>query len=207
MELDDFKRKPRLKVDNSEEAGKSKDERIDFLIDLFRSHEKKQKKKLFTIVIINLFFASVYLAYMISRKGVEALGYSILGIGFFAAVLYLVIRYKSLSAENYTLSLKEFLELAERKTSYFTLIDYIIVVPLLMAIGTGGGLVFTSRLLRYTDNKPLLIILWGLFFVSLCLFGFWAGKKNWQKESGELNRRIKDMKNDYSSDKNNLSAI
>ena len=61
-------------------------------------------------------------------------------------------------------------------------------------------MVFITRLLRYTDNSTLLIIIWVLFFVSLCVFGFWAGRKNWQKEYGDIHRRIMEMKNEISSD-------
>ena len=81
MELDDFKRKPRLKVDNSEEAAKA---RMRDRLDRPTSHEKA-KKKLFTIVIINLFLLQFIYLYDL-RKGVEArLFHS--GIGFCSSTL------------------------------------------------------------------------------------------------------------------------
>jgi len=53
-------------------------------------------------------------------------------------------------------------------------------------------------LLKYTANDTLLIIIWVLFYISLCAFGFWAGKRNWQKTYGDLFEKITKMKNSYS---------
>jgi len=144
---------------------------------------------------------------MSSQNGMAQLGYFILGMSLFGAVLYLWVRYRPLSPKSYSLPIKEFVEKAVRKVSYFNTIDYIILIPLLVFLGTGGGMVFTIRLLRYTDNSTLLIIIWVLFFISLCVFGFWAGKKNWQKEYGDIHRRIMEMKNNYSSDGDNTGKI
>jgi hypothetical protein len=200
MELDDFKKKDRHKKDFTITDDKSINERIDSMIDLFRSYEKNQRKKVLYIVILNFSLAVVYLSGMAYQKGLTALGYFILGMGCFGAVLYILVRYRPLSPKCYSLPLKEFVERAERKVSYLNTIDYFILIPLLGLLGIGGGLVFTTRLLRYTDNSSLLIIIWVLFFVSLCIFGFWAGKKNWQKEYGDIHSRLMKMKSYYKSD-------
>jgi hypothetical protein len=207
MDLDDFKKKDKQKRDFATVDDNNINERIDNMIDLFSSYQKKQRKKVIYIVTSNSLLAAVYIANMASQKGMAALGYFILGLSFVVAVLYLLVRYRPLSAESFSLPLKEFLERAERKVNYLNSIDYIILIPLLGFLGTGGGMVFTARLLRYTDNSTLLIIIWIFFFVSLCVFGFWAGRKNWQKEYGDLHRRLMDMKKNYSSDENNLSTI
>jgi hypothetical protein len=199
MELDDFKKKDRQRKDFAKVDDQSSNERIDNMIDTFKSYQKTQRKKAIYIIILNFSLAAIYISNMAFQKGMTALGYFILGMGCIGAVLYLFIRYKPFSAETYSLPLKEFLDRAERKTSYFNSIDYFIIIPLLMFLGTGGGMVFTTRLLRYTDNSTLLIIIWVLFFISLCLFGFWAGKKNWQKEFGDLHTSIKEMKNSFSA--------
>lgn len=207
MELDDFKKKNKQKTDFAVADDHGINERVDSMIDMFRSYEKNQRKKVLYMVIINFFFAAFYLANMSSQKGLTALGYFILGMGLFGAVLYLLLRYRPLSAESYSLPQREFVERAERKFNYFNTIDYIILIPLLGFLGTGGGMVFTTRLLRYTDNSTLLIIIWVLFFVSLCVFGFWAGKKNWQKEYGGIHRKILEMKNYYTSDGDSMEEI
>jgi hypothetical protein len=194
MELDDFKKKDR----QNREFGTADNQRIDDMINLFRSYEKNQRKKVLYIMSLNLSLAVIYTAIMTSQNGITQLGYFILGVSCFGAVLYLWFRYKPLSPKSYSLPLREFVERAVRKVSYFNSIDYIILIPLLGFICTGGGMVFITRLSRYTDNRTLLIIIWVLFFISLCVFGFWAGKKNWEKEYGSLFQKIVEMKNNYS---------
>jgi len=208
MELDDFKKKDKQNREFvTAENNNSINDRIDDMINLFRSYEKNQRKKVLYIMSFNLSLAAIYIAIMSSQKGMAQLGYFILGMSLFVAVLYLFLRYKPFSAETYSLPIREFLHKAEHKVSYFSPIDYFILIPLLGFLGTGGGMVFITRLSRYTDNSTLLIIIWVLFFVSLCLFGFWAGHKNWEKEYGDIHRRITEMKNFYSSDGDDADKI
>lgn len=200
MELDDFKKKDK----QNREFGTADNHRIDDMINLFRSYEKNQRKKVLYIMVLNLSLAAIYTTIMTSQNGMAQLGYFILGMSCFGAVLYLWFRYRPLSPKSYSLPLREFVERAVRKVSYFNTIDYIILIPLLGFIGTGGGMVFITRLSRYTDNRTLLIIIWVLFFISLCVFGFWAGRKNWKKEHGDIHGRIVKMKNYYTSGGDNL---
>jgi len=204
MELDDFKKKDRKVKSFDKVNDHSSSERINNMIDSLKSYQKKQRKKVITMIISNFTLAAVYVAIMASRKGMEAIGYFILGMGLILAVLYLFFRYKPLSAVTYSLPINEFLERAERNISYLHPIDYFILIPLLGFLGTGGGIVFTTSLLRHTNNSTLLIIIWVIFFISLCVFGFWAGKKNWGKEYGEIHRKIMEMKNYYATDEDNL---
>ena len=145
-------------------------------------------------VTFNIMLAVIYLAIVSTRSGPEATGFSLLGAGVAAGALYLYLRYKPLPAGVYSLPVTEFLEKAEKQISYFRLIDYLIVVPLFLLLGTGGGIVFVTRLLRYSDNLMLLLVIWILFFVSLCIFGYFAGRKNWEKEFGPLYMNIRKMK-------------
>ncbi|HBC80069.1 MAG TPA: hypothetical protein DCZ51_15660 [Bacteroidales bacterium] len=207
MELDDFKKKDKKNMDFTKVDDNSTSDRIDDMINLFRSHEKNQRKKVLNIIVFILSLATIYIAIMSSQNGIAQLGYFILGMSLFVAVLYLWFRYRPLSPKSYSLPHKQFVEIAVRKLSYFNTIDYIILIPLLGFIGTGGGIVFISRLSRYTGTNILLIIIWVLFFISLCVIGFWAGKKNWQKEYGEIHKKIVEMKNLYSSGRNSLEEI
>jgi len=204
MELDDFKKKDRQMNVFDKEDDHISNERINNMIDSLKSYQKIQRKKVFYMIILNFILAAVYVNYMASRKGMEALGYFILGMGCFAAVIYLYFRYKPLSAVTYSLPINEFLDRAERNVRYLGPIDFFILIPLLGFLGTGGGIVFTTSLLRHTNNSTLLIIIWVIFFISLCVFGFWAGKKNWGKEYGEIHRKIMEMKNYYATDEDNL---
>ena len=198
MELDDFKRKKRLTNDVTAGVDKSDTVREDNIIDLFRSYQKKKKKEATVMVVVNFALAAIYITNLLSKTGMATLGYLLLGAGLFGGAIYLYLRYKPFSHETYLLPIKDFLGRAERQISYFNLTDYLIVIPLLLIIGTGGGLVFITSLLKYTANDTLLIIIWVLFYISLCAFGFWAGKRNWQKTYGDLFEKITKMKNSYS---------
>jgi len=197
MELDDFKRKKRFSNDVVADDDKSSTVRADNIIDLFRSYQKKHKRNVTFMIILDCALAAVYITNLFFQTGMEALGYFLMGAGLFGGAIYLFLKYKSFSPETYSLPIKEFLERAERKISYFKLTDYLIVVPLLLIIGFGGGLVFISGLLKYTDNFALLLIIWILFYISLCVFGFWAGRKNWEKEYGYILKTIIEMKIGY----------
>ena len=198
MELDDFKRKKRLTNDVAAGVDKSDTVKEDNIIDLFRSYQKKNKRKATFMVVMNFVLAAFYITNLFFQTGMEAIGYFLVGAGVFGGAIYLFLRYKTFTHETYSLPIKDFLERAERKISYFNLTDYLIVIPLLLIIGSGGGLVFIANLLKYTANDTLLIIIWILFYISLCVFGFWAGKRNWQKTYGDLFEKITEMKNSYS---------
>ena len=90
MELDDFKKKDRQKKGFAIVDDHISNERINSMIDLFKSYQKKQRKKVIYIIILNFSLAAVYITNMASRKGMEALGYFILGMGCIGAVLYLL---------------------------------------------------------------------------------------------------------------------
>jgi hypothetical protein len=135
---------------------------------------------------------------MIHQTGMNALGYLMIGAGLIIGAAYLFIRYKSFSPGTYSLPITEFLQRAEKKISYFNLTDYLIIIPILLFLGTGGGLVFVTSLLEYNDNSVLLIIIWIIFFLALSVFGFLAGRKNWEKDYGPLFQKIIEMKSNYS---------
>lgn len=198
MELDDFKMKKVEYPGSEPESETVHEERVDNLISSFRSHQKKQRKKVIAMVVALTSLAIIYISAIIHKTGLNALGYLMIGAGFIIGASYLFIRYIIFSRGTYSLPITEFLLRAERKISYFNLTDYLVVIPLLLILGTGGGLVFVTTLLKYTDNSVLLIIIWTIFFLAVSVFGFLAGRKNWEKEYGPLFRKIIEMRHNYS---------
>lgn len=197
MELDDFKRKHEVRKPDSPDIEADQKVRVDDLVNQFREYQKKKRKHSFLMIFINTLLALIYLRYAILQSGLTAIGYYLLGFGVIAGVIFLFFRYKSLSPETYSLPVSKFLEKAEKKITYFSIIDYLIIVPVLIVLGTGGGLVFTGSLLKYTDNSLLLIVIWVCLFITFCVFGFFAGRKSWQKEYGKFFLKISEMKNQY----------
>lgn len=187
MELDDFKKGKR--------SGSTSPNRLEEMIILFKSYQASQRKKSLLwsgfLILLSVIYFSIMRSYTESSKA----GMILLGAGCILGAIYIFLRYRPLPASNFTLSTKDFLSLAEDNLKYFKLIDWLIVIPLLLILGTGGGLVFVTRLLHYTDNLMLLIVIWCIFFSSLCVFGFFAGKKTWKRDYGTLLDDLEQMKN------------
>jgi|WetSurMetagenome_2_1015567.scaffolds.fasta_scaffold36200_2 hypothetical protein len=207
MELDDFKkRKKEIKADE-EPIKTGSDNETSEMIAVFKSLEEKQRRLSVAFIVINCGFGAIYFSNLVHQSGITQLGYFTAGIGFFLGAIYLYLRYKPLTPSSYTLPLTEFLTLAERKIRYLNSGDYAILSVILLILGTGGGLIFTGLLNKYTDNIILLVSIWIAFFICLVLFGFWAGRKNWMKEYGSLYKSLVGMKDLISfADTNNDRA-
>ena len=119
MELDDFKGKKRLTNDVTAGVDKSDTVRADNIIDLFRSYQKKNKRKATMMIAVNFALAVIYITNMSFQTGMAALGYLLLGAGVFGGVIYLYLRYKAFAPDTYSLPINDFLERAERTDKLF----------------------------------------------------------------------------------------
>jgi len=164
----------------------------DQLIGLFRKFEKKQAATRRLVIGVNTVLFVLYTAVAASQTGATATGYRLCGVGFVLGAAYLFFRYRPLPASAYTLPIVDYLRKAEKQLRYFTAADYLIILPLLIIIGIGGGLIFTGRLSNYTDRIDLLTGIWAVFFTGLCLFGFFAGRKKWMKENSDVHIAVKE---------------
>ena len=160
----------------------------DRLIGLFRKFEKKQAR--WRIVLIVLFI--LYTALAVNQTGATATGYRLCGLGFVLGAAYLYFRYRPLPANAYTLPIMVYLRKVEKQLRYLTTVDYFIILPLLITIGSGGGLILTGRLSNYTDRIGLLTGIWVIFFTGLCIFGFWAGRKTWIRDYSRIHENVKE---------------
>ena len=182
MELDDFKNISYLKPGEqvTEESGLC-------ISDLFKRVEDSFKKQLRhkRYFILVLFILSVsYLA--IAGKTSENEGLLLIVTGFLSGAVYLTFRYKPLPDKIYSLPLKQFVDTATKRLKYFTITDWIIIIPILILLGIGGGLHLVYRLSHYTDRILLIIVIWIIFYTALCIFGYFAGKRNWHDEHIKL---------------------
>lgn len=187
MELDDFKK--------GKSNGSSSLNRMDELIGLFKSYQAAQRKKSVYWSGFLILLSVIYLTIMRNTAISSKEGMLLLGAGCILGAIYSFLRFRPLPASSFTLSTKDFLLLAEENLKYFKVIDWLIVIPLLLMLGTGGGLVFVNSLLHHTDNLILLIVIWCIFFPSLCVFGFLAGKKNWKRDYGTFLNDLEHRKN------------
>ncbi len=186
MELDDFKDTGFKDDENrlTEDSGLC-------ITDLFKRVEesfKKQMRQKRYFIIFLLILSVQYLVLTVRSSDNE--GLKLLVAGFISGAVYLFFRYKPLPDNIYFLPLREFVDAATRRLRYFAMIDWIVIIPILIIMGIGGGIHLVTRLSRYTDNIGLLILIWVLFYLGLCVFGFFAGRKNWKEEHGGLLRYL-----------------
>lgn len=170
-------------ADSNGETGKLDPDR---LIGLFTEFEKKQQARRRLVTGINIVLFVIYTGIAANQTGVTATGYRLCGLGFVLGAAYLYFRYRPLPASAYTLPIMVYLRKAEKQLRYFTTVDYLVIIPLLIMIGIGGGLILTGRLSNYTDRIGLLSGIWAVFFTGLCIFGFWAGRKNWIRDNSQI---------------------
>jgi len=160
------------------------------LIGLFTEYEKKQhSRKMLVTGILTVLFV-LYTGLAANQTGATATGYRLCGLGFVLGAAYLYFRYRPLQASAYTLPIMVYLRKAEKQLRYFTTVDYLVIIPLLIMIGIGGGLIFTGRLSNYTDRIGLLIVIWVVFFTGLCIFGYWAGRKSWIRDNSKIHKAL-----------------
>lgn len=189
MELDDFKKRN----NKSKESETGDNLNIDTVVDSLKKDEMNQKIKTFAKISFLAALSVVYLTLQKKSTPNSQLGLILCGIGFLLGAIFLYFRYRPIPSKFYNLSVDVVLKKSQERLKYFKISDYVILIPILMVIGTGGGLVLTDRLLRYTDNLVLIIIIWVIFFIMLSIFGFFVGKKNWEKEHGKLYREIDEL--------------
>jgi len=191
MELDDFKGKKLTLAGNF--AG-SEDKITTDLQQKVESANIKQRRKLMYFSGMLITMAVVYFA--LHRRGdtLYNTGMLLLGAGFISGAIYLFMKSRALKESLYSLPVTEFLTAADKSLTYFRFGDWLVTTSILLLLGAGGGMVLISRLLNYTDNLPLLIVIWVVFFTGLVVFGFLAGRKDWEKAHGELISEIRKVK-------------
>lgn len=186
MELDDFK-----KI-NYKDAGNNKAEETGLCItDLFKRMEesfKKQMRQKRYFVIMLFILSVIYI--ILARNTSENAGLLLIVTGFLSGAIYLFFRYKPLPDNIYFMPLTEFVDTAAKKLKYFALIDWFIVIPILILFGIGGGMQVVTMLSKYTERIWIVILIWVIFFTGLCVFGFFAGRRNWHVEHGDLLRHL-----------------
>lgn len=194
MELEDFKQMQTEQ--NGQEVLKdiNKDLTPDKFVEQFKADLLKQRKKTIywssMLVILSIF----YFSKLSQVNGAVSIGYDLIGVGLILGAVYLYVRYRTPSNFLFTLPLVDFISYAEKRLRYMNISDWIIIIPLLLMLGTGGGIIFISSLLKYTDNLNLLLVIWILFFISLSVFGFYVSKKDWKKEHDSLLNELQNLK-------------
>lgn len=198
MELDDFKRKNVISETGRSNLNGSGSKRADSVVELFRVGQEKARKLALAWAVVLVGLSVMYFGFTGRGDGLYAAGMAILGTGMIMGALYMWKSARPVPDAIYALPTLSFLSFARKKIRYLPLEEIVKIVPILIAFGVGGGMVFISRLSLYTERTVLLMIIWVVFFISLCIFGYVAGKGTWRRKVGELADKIEQAKNDLS---------
>ena len=189
MELDDFKQKEFPSDQKGMEAGRSVISGQ--LMEKLQSELRREWVRTLAWMAVLVMFSIHFLTLRTGTADLASMGGSFIAAGFILGAVYLYLRYRPLAPSLYRLPTAEFLSTAEKRLRYMNASDLLVVIPLLLLLGTGGGMVLVSRLSHYTDNVNLLLAMWVIFFVLLSLFGFYAGKKDWEKTHSALLQEVR----------------
>jgi H+/gluconate symporter-like permease len=191
MELDDFKK---IKMNHqADKAGREEDPYAS-LIDRIRKNLTKQKKKARYFAFIDILIAVIYAVTLRRDELCNNIGLTLACTGLALGAIYLYSKSRMIRNSLYSLPLVNFLEEVEKRLIFMRLYDWLVVIPLLLMLGTGGGFIVVSRLSRYTQNIGMITTIWVIFFIALVVFAFTVSGKDWQKQQGELLDSVREIK-------------
>lgn len=194
MELDDFKLKNTNPDISGDGSGRGTPNGLDSLIEELKAADTKRRKMVFMFMIIILALTVINSTTILTKSGLAALGYEILVFGFVLILIYFFSQLLSLKKVDYTAPSLVFLQKAEKRYAFMKPSDWIIVTPLLLILGAGGGLIVYHSFSKYNVDIQLITAGYILFFIALVIFGFWASRKDWKKDNGRILERIREIR-------------
>jgi len=193
MELDDFKtiNQPGKGPYNKDE--KNKKNPMDTFIEELKMVDAKDRKTTRLFIIIMGMFVVIYSGKLVFYHGMLSDGFAILVLGFLLILLYMFFRYRRLKRIDYAVPSIEFLKEATRRYRFMTVIDWIIIIPLLILLITGGAFIVYSSFLKYTGSSPWPLAVYFLIMAAAVCVGFWVGIKNWKRDKSTIREKIRKM--------------
>lgn len=197
MELDDFKNmgkdvKPAWIGDEKITQGE-----LDTLIEALKANDIKDRKRIISFIIIIGMFIAIYSGSFAIQKETMRPGYALLILGFVLILFYffrMFIRNKNVDYSAPTIT---FLRKAEQRCRFMNPIDWMISVPLMALLITGGGMIVDVSFARYFPGSILPLVIYLIFMAGVVGIGFWASHRNWQRDKGHLLGEIRKMKKDF----------
>lgn len=156
-----------------------------------KKHMAELRKKSFLVIVMLIVISLIYVTLGSRTEGPGAEGFFLGYVTLMISALYIFLRNRREQKPDLSLPLNQYLLQAEKNLRYMGAFDLFFVLSALGALGLAGGLIFVYRLGLYIDNKEILTVIWIIFYSLLTAFGFYAGKKEWEKTSGALYKKIK----------------
>jgi len=197
MELDDFRNiniKGTPPEFNQQEQNKNQ---MDTFIEELKAADSRERKKIVGFIIIFGIFVAVYSSSLSIHKGTMRDGFAILVLAFVLILAYMLFGYLRIKRINYTAPTIQFLGEAKKRHSFMPPREWFFVVPLLALLIAGGSLIVHSAFTRYFGVTYWPLTIYLLFMACVVGVGFWASKKHWKREKGEMLEKIRKMQQEF----------
>jgi len=195
MNLDEFKSV--TKGVTAPRGTPSSDTNLDSFITKMRSRDQQERRRLMGMALIYLSVGIVFTGAPLSRQPASGL----IGAGIVLVALFAGLKGRWFGRVDYAAPTRDFLAAAERRYQFWRATDVLYVIPLLLVMVVGGGLTVWQIAQKYFSQPhiPLVLAAYGLFVVSVAVFGFVQGRKVWRQKSAgfleEIQRRQQELQN------------
>lgn len=193
MELEDFK-----SILN-EESGRNRStinlnsDKMTTLIEELKKQDAEDRRKTFYFIIMFFVFVVVYAGTRNLHQGGMRTGFSILVCAFFLILGYFFWFFQRLKRVNYGAPALQFLKDAERRYRFMNASDWMITIPLIVLLISGGAMIVHYTFIKYFGDSMIPLFIYLGFMACVVGFGFWASVVNWRKSKGSILKKIREM--------------
>lgn len=195
MNLDEFK--PLTKGVTAPASAPSGDTNLGNFIAELHARDQRERRRWLGMALILFPVGLVFAASGREQRP----GTGLVGLGILFVAAYMSLKGRWFGRVDYTAPVRDFLAAAARRYHFWRAQDVVLVVPLLLTLGLGGGLTLWLTAVKYLSPGGTLLALAGyvVFFVALCVFAGIVSWKKWQQESAvllaEIRRRQRELEN------------
>jgi hypothetical protein len=197
MELDDFKHIEKMNAPSPETMPVSSKLPIQSLVEEVKTHDAALLKALLIMMISFGALGIVYLTSISRNTGLMKTGYVLLGSGFLLMEIYFFTKYRIRKKTDYAAPALEFLRQAEQRYAFWSPSDLLVSLPLLLAMGLGGGLIVYASFQKYFPGSIIPSIIYILIFCAAVAVGSWAGRKQWVQNNKPIYEKIRKMREEF----------
>ncbi len=186
MNLDDIK--PLTKAVTAPATAPSFPNNLDSFIAQMRACDQKQRRLVLGMALIVCGLGTVFVAVGASgQRGME-----VIGLGMMLSAAYMALKGRAFGRVDYAAPAQEFLAAAAKRYGFLGMKDVLALVPLLV-MGLGGGLVVHRAAARHLTERgaDLALVGYVVFLIGLCVFALVVSRKDWQRDTAELLREIR----------------
>lgn len=187
MNLDDFKN--RTKHVTAPAGAPSSDAMLGGFIAEMRVRDQRARQRVLGMAVILFAVGATFMA----TGRAERPGAALAGLGIVFVAAFMALKGHSFGRVNYAAPAQEFLATAARRYQFWRREDTVFAIPLLLALGAGGGLTVWLAAIKYLGDRGARFAILGylVFFVGLCVFGWIVSRKDWRKETAALLEEIR----------------